>query len=148
VPSWLNLFGFETGEPPKVTKQLMPLPRLRSSWIPLAAAAAFPSTALAGMPSPDVLTDVAHMRLAAISFFIALILLCAAGVRLLWNRVLQASFPKLPRLTYAKSLGLIALWGLLFIVVLTMISGARELMTPGAWERDGATYKLKTTGPS
>ncbi len=24
-----------------------------------------------------------------------------------------------------------------------MISGARELMTPGAWERDGQTYRLR-----
>jgi hypothetical protein len=104
-----------------------------------------PSTVLAGMPAPDVLTDVASMRLSAISFFILLILLSAGGVQLLWNRVLRTSFTKLPRLTYGKSLGLIALWGLLFIVVLTMISGARELMTPGAWDRDGATYKLKPT---
>src|SRR6185369_14768900 len=39
-------------------------------------------------------------------------------------------------------LGLVVLWGLLFIVVLTMISGARELMTPGAWRKQGWTYKL------
>src|SRR5262249_30092928 len=26
--------------------------------------------------------------------------------------------------------------------VLTMISGARELMTPGAWEKNGVTYRL------
>src|SRR5204863_9233574 len=35
-------------------------------------------------------------------------------------------------------------WGLLFVIVLAMISGARELMTPGAWKRDGATYRLDT----
>lgn len=29
------------------------------------------------------------------------------------------------------------------MTVLTMISGARELMTPGAWEKRGATYRLK-----
>src|SRR5262249_55804861 len=34
------------------------------------------------------------------------------------------------------------LWGLLFLLVLTMISGARELMTPGAWEKQGLTYRL------
>jgi hypothetical protein len=34
----------------------------------------------------------------------------------------------------------------LFVVVLTMISGARELMTPGAWEKNGLTHKLKS-GP-
>ena len=34
------------------------------------------------------------------------------------------------------------LWGLMFVIVLTMISGARELMTPGAWKKDGLTYQL------
>ena len=28
-----------------------------------------------------------------------------------------------------------------------MISGARELMTPGAWEKQGATYRLKPDNP-
>ena len=37
----------------------------------------------------------------------------------------------------------VVLWGLLFMLVLTMISGARELLTPGAWEKKGATYQLK-----
>jgi hypothetical protein len=37
---------------------------------------------------------------------------------------------------------LVALWGLLFVLVLTMISGARELMTPGAWRKQGLTYTL------
>ena len=41
---------------------------------------------------------------------------------------------------------MVTLWGLAFILVLTMISGARELMTPGAWERSGATYKLAGSG--
>jgi hypothetical protein len=58
----------------------------------------------------------------------------------------------MPRLTYGKACGLTLLWGLLFIIVLTMISGARELMTPGAWKKEGLTYKLseddKGTGTS
>jgi hypothetical protein len=33
--------------------------------------------------------------------------------------------------------------GLLFYVVLTMISGARELLTPGAWEKQGTGYRLR-----
>ncbi len=33
-------------------------------------------------------------------------------------------------------------WGMASLVVLTMISGARELMTPGAWQQQGWTYKL------
>ena len=35
---------------------------------------------------------------------------------------------------------------LLFVIVLTMISGARELLTPGAWEQNGGTYELN--GPA
>jgi hypothetical protein len=37
---------------------------------------------------------------------------------------------------------MVGVWGLLFLVVLTMISGARELLTPGAWEKVGFTYRL------
>jgi len=48
----------------------------------------------------------------------------------------------LPRLSFGRALAGVILWGLLFFIVLTMISGARELMTPGAWKKDGATYKL------
>ena len=46
-----------------------------------------------------------------------------------------------------QGLGIIVLWGLLFVLVLTMISGARELMTPGAWEKKGPTYKLASPQP-
>lgn len=34
------------------------------------------------------------------------------------------------------------LWGLALVIVLAMIAGARELMTPGAWQKQGWTYKL------
>lgn len=99
---------------------------------------------LAGMPSIS-LTDVARMRLENISFFLAIFFLSAFFIKLLWN-YLGKDFAFLPRLTYCKALGVTALWGLLFVLVLTMISGARELMTPGAWDKDGATYKLKKDG--
>lgn len=82
-------------------------------------------------------------RLQAISFFLAVVLAVAAVVRWLWN-YLQRDFPKLPRLSYGKALAGVLLWGLLFVLVLTMISGARELMTPGAWKKQGFTYKLAT----
>jgi hypothetical protein len=109
----------------------------------------YPSAALAGMPSPlptDLervlrLNDTALMRLQTISFFLVGLLLSAGAVQLLWN-YLQRDFPKLPRLSYGKALAGVLLWGLLFIIVLTMISGARELMTPGAWNKEGFTYKL------
>ena len=31
------------------------------------------------------------------------------------------------------------------LLVLSMISGARELLTPGAWQRQGTAYKLNTS---
>ena len=55
---------------------------------------------------------------------------------------MQRDFPKLPRLTFFKACGVVLMWGLLSIIVLTMISGARELMTPGAWVKQGFTYRL------
>ena len=36
----------------------------------------------------------------------------------------------------------VVLWGLALVIVLAMIAGARELMTPGAWQKQGWTYKL------
>lgn len=102
-----------------------------------------PSVAQAGMPMPPMLTDIAKLRVDAISFFLLVFLASAGIIQLIWNRVLRTAFLRLPRLSYPKAVGLVALWGLLFVIVLTMISGARELMTPGAWERSGAIYRLK-----
>ena len=99
-----------------------------------------PATARAGMPSVG-LTEVASMRLEAISFFLVGFLLTSFAIKALWNW-LATDFAWLPRLTYAKACGLVGLWGLLFVIVLTMISGARELMTPGAWKKNGATYEI------
>lgn len=86
-------------------------------------------------------TDVARARVDAISFFVVLGLLSAWGIQGIWNSF-RVEFPRLPRLTYFKAVGLTILWGLLFLIVLTMISGARELMTPGAWVKQGYTYRL------
>jgi hypothetical protein len=105
-----------------------------------------PGPALAGMPTVH-LTDIARLRLQSISFFAALFLLSALFVRLLWN-YLARDFSALPRLSYGKALGVVALWGLLFVLVLTMISGARELLTPGAWEKQGWTSRLAKDAPA
>jgi len=114
---------------------------------------------MAGMPTPlplepdEVMRKVFRLdesalaRLQAISFFLFGIVAAALIVRWLWN-VLQRDFPALPRLTFGKALAGVLLWGLLFVVVLTMISGARELMTPGAWQKQGFTYKLADQGKS
>jgi hypothetical protein len=99
--------------------------------------------AWAGMPSIR-LTDVAKLRVHNLSFFAAVFLLAALGIQVIWN-VLRRDFTFLPRLSYPRALGVVALWGLLFVLVLTMIAGARELLTPGAWEKEGLTYKLRDT---
>jgi hypothetical protein len=88
------------------------------------------------------LSDLARMRVEVISFFLVVFLASSAVVCVLWNW-LRKDFSRLPRLSFVKACGVVGLWGLLFVVVLTMISGARELMTPGAWVLDGATYKLR-----
>jgi len=104
------------------------------------------STMLAGMPTPPTLTDVAYMRLEVLSFFLVVFLLCALAVQRLWNAFINhPDRIAWPRLSFRKALAITGLWGLAFVLVLTMISGARELMTPGAWERNGITYRL--SGP-
>jgi hypothetical protein len=118
----------------------MPTMKFRLTVLALLAAAVTPGVALAGMPTVR-LNDLARMRLETLSFFLLVFFLCAAVVQRLWN-MLGRDFPRLPRLTYVRAVGLVAVWGLLFLVVLTMISGARELLTPGAWEKVGFTYKL------
>src|SRR4051794_23409271 len=102
--------------------------------------AACPAVAHAGMPTVT-LTEIAQLRLEAMSFFLAGFLVSAGLFQLLWN-YLRRDFTFLPRLSYGKAVGLVALWGLLFVLVLTMISGARELMTPGAWKKNGVTSRL------
>jgi len=105
-----------------------------------------------GVPIPDqliverlpqfrVLTPWIDARLQTLSFFVAAVLLCAAIVQGLWS-LLRRDWPKLPKLRYRGALAGTLLWGLVSVVVLTMISGARELMTPGAWKQHGWTYRL------
>jgi hypothetical protein len=92
------------------------------------------------------LTESAHARFEAVSFFIAGLLFSALAVRWLWNG-LAKDFSVLPRLTYGKSLAAVTLWGLLFLVVLTMIAATRELMTPGAWRKVGMLYQVTEDPP-
>ena len=128
----------------QITGMIAPMPAVPSRFlrrISLLAIALSALPAHAGMPYPPTLTDIARLRVEAISFFLFILLACAGLIQLLWNR-LRTTFIRLPRLSYPKALGLVMLWGLLFIIVLAMISGARELMTPGAWEKQGATYRL------
>lgn len=102
-----------------------------------------PKLALAGMPSVS-LNDIATMRLEGISFFLGILLLVAYIIKRLWN-FFRKDFPNLPELNFKKSLGLVLLWGLAFHLVLSMITGTREIMTPKAWVRQGLIYKVKDT---
>lgn len=91
------------------------------------------------------LTDIARARIDALSFFLFTYLVIAWVAKLIWNQ-LAKSFSSLPRLKYLQALGVVFMTGLMFYVVLTMISGARELLTPGAWEKQGAGYRLREDG--
>jgi hypothetical protein len=125
------------------------MPARRLSALTALIVAAHASTAYAGMPAPlplEVprvlqLSTPALERFQTISFFLFVFAGCAAVVMLLWNYV-QRDFPRLPRLSFGRAAAGVFLWGLLFVIVLTMISGARELMTPRAWEQRGYTYQL------
>jgi hypothetical protein len=115
-------------------------PILRSTGAAILFLALEVRPAAAGMPSAN-LTEIGQFRFEAISFFAVGLIICAAFIQALWNW-LGRDFPRLPKLTYGKACAIVVLWGLLFVIVLTMISGARELMTPGAWAKNGSTYKL------
>ncbi|MCB1133733.1 MAG: hypothetical protein KDN05_21620, partial [Verrucomicrobiae bacterium] len=99
------------------------------------------SSAMAGM-TVITLTDVAKARLDALSFFLAAFFAISWLVKIVWNH-LAKTLTVLPRLDYRRALGLVFLSGLMFYVVLTMISGARELLTPGAWEKQGVGYRMR-----
>ncbi|WP_435011172.1 hypothetical protein P12x_002470 [Tundrisphaera lichenicola] len=120
-------------------------PALRVPIITVAVLLASASAARAGMPSIS-LTDLTKPRLDAISFFLVVFLVCTLLIRAIWNG-LRADFPRWPRLSFGRASMLVGIWGLVFLLVLTMISGARELMTPGAWKKQGLTYKLADAEP-
>ena len=93
-----------------------------------------------------MLSELARMRVWSITFSLFVSLGGAAAFWRIWKS-LRRDFPGLPSLTYRTSVAGVVLWGLLFVIVLTMISGARELMTPGAWRKQGFTYRLADEPP-
>lgn len=101
-------------------------------------------SAQAGMTS-IVLSDLAEARIEVISFFILIYLLLTVVVKFLWNKLAQG-IPAIPKINFRRALCLMLVSGLFMYVILTMISGARELMPPGAWEKEGISYRLKSKG--
>ncbi len=116
----------------------------------LARTAVLGHAIVAGMPAPIPFKNETFVKLSstwlaraqAISFFAVALIASALFVRFAWNS-LARDLTFLPRLSFRGAMSGVVLWGLGFIVVLTMIAGARELMTPGAWTQEGATYKLR-----
>ncbi len=98
-----------------------------------------PTPAVAGMPA-ITLSDVAAMRVQDISFFLLLLLIGGGGIQWMWN-YLRHDFEKLPYLTYKRALSLSITLALGLTLALSMIAGARELLTPDAWRKQGYTYK-------
>jgi hypothetical protein len=114
---------------------------LRRIGAPLLLISLFPINARAGMTMPTF-SDIAQARLEVLSFFLVLFLALGFIYQKTWNSLVK-DFQKLPRLGYRSALGVLAVCGLFIYVVLTMIAGTRELMTPGAWARSGMFYKMR-----
>jgi len=110
-------------------------------WSPVLAWLGSTSAAHAGMAMPTF-TDIARARLEVISFFLLAYLVLAFVYQRLWNS-LAREHSRMPRLSYRGALAALVVCGLFLYVVLTMISGARELMTPGAWARSGVLYEIR-----
>lgn len=98
------------------------------------------SESQAGMPS-FTLRDIYRLRFQELSFFIFLLFACAFLFKLTWNYAVKG-FNAIPRINYWRALSLSFLFGMAMLLVLTMISGIREVLTPEAWRKQGTTYRL------
>lgn len=87
------------------------------------------------------LSDVHRLRLEEVSFFVFLLLLCAFIFKLLWNHAVKG-FTALPRIKYLQALSVCLILGAATLLILTMISGIREVLTPDAWRKQGTSYRL------
>jgi len=74
--------------------------------------------------------------------FFLLIIVVATVLTYCWNRLVAET--NWPRLTHPKAIGFSFLGGLLFFLVLVMIAGSRELLSPGAWRPKGILYELSS----
>ena len=87
------------------------------------------------------LRDVYSLRFEELSFFLLLFIVCVFALKFLWNHAVKG-FPSMPRLKFLQAGALALLLGLVMLVILTMISGIREVLTPGAWRHQGTSYRL------
>lgn len=97
-------------------------------------------TVWAGMPSIRLTPEV-HNNLTGISFALFVILIVVSLlIFICWNLLFRGK--DLPKITWFKSLIIALLGGVLFCLILVMIAGSRELLTPGAWKQKGVLYEL------
>lgn len=101
-----------------------------------------PQAAFAGMTVYG-LNDVYRIRMEEVSFFILVFLVASALSKALWNTIAK-DFPALPRLKWRHAAALSLTLGLGMLLILTMISGIREVLTPDAWRRQGSGYKMNS----
>jgi hypothetical protein len=87
------------------------------------------------------LNDVYKLRLEEISFFIVLFLLCSVALKFLWNYAVKG-FDFLPKIGFKQAMCIALIFGTGTLLILTMISGIREVLTPGAWRKQGSAYRL------
>ena len=93
----------------------------------------------AGMPA-ITLTDYGIERFIGISTALFVVLVVVAiPVKHCWNLTLSEYGVK--PLSYRKAVGVTFLGGMLFLLILVMIAGSRELFSPGAWVPDGILSK-------
>ena len=89
------------------------------------------------------LNDIYRLGAEEISFFVFLLIFSSVLFRLAWNSVVKA-VPRLPKLGYRQALCASFVFGLMMLLILTMISGIREVLTPEAWHRQGSHYRLNS----
>src|SRR5580704_16251791 len=114
----MTLHLFHPGSPMRITQASI------SAILAVVSLIVDANSASAGMPHPTLtepippnveLTEAVSRRFQSISFFLLLFLVSSLFVRWIWN-ALGKDFPRLPRLSYLKSLGLVGLWGMLFLL--------------------------------
>jgi hypothetical protein len=117
-----------------------PSSRFKAAALLLIAGFAFTASSYAGMTVYS-LRDIYRLRFQEISFFVFLFLMCAVLLKFLLNYAIKG-IDFLPRINFRRSLCLSVMFGLGMLLILAMISGIREVLTPGAWRHQGTSYRL------
>ena len=68
-------------------------------------------------------------------------MVCAFVLELLWNHAIK-ELSGVPRLKFIQAFCVALLLGLSMLLILTMISGIREVLPPDAWRHQGTSYRL------